>query len=50
MRKLNERFKQMKKGSFIKQGINVGYLDENAEIVWIRHMGDETKKEITPFL
>jgi len=50
IKKLNERFKQKKQGSFIKQGLNVGYINEEKSITWIRYMSEENSKEITAFL
>ena len=49
LRKLDEKFKKKKNGSFVVQGQNVGYID-GEEINWVRHDDDFTREEIRTFL
>ena len=49
IKELDNKFKKKKDGSFVVQGLNVGYLSEG-EIVWVRYSNDFANDDITTFL
>jgi len=49
MRRLDNKFKKQNNGSFVVQGMNVGYLDGD-RIVWVRYSDEFSKEKIKTFL
>jgi hypothetical protein len=49
IKELDLKFKKKKEGSFIMQGMNIGYI-VNRKIQWIRYENKYSEDEVTTFL